>query len=191
MPQIGSLPYINFLTSLLKASFDLATYSKIFSRRIIPTLRLATVLILAGCAVWLGLWGRGGNPKTSSPAPPLPELRGQEAVEHLKQEGLYDSLAEAMAAAKYDADTLPTIDAYQFSNPAQGLRATFTSSGARLVSSKGGRERELSVKLTGYGYGSRTAGLDSGKTIVSRNRIEREYSVKESAIIHNLGPQYS
>jgi len=108
--------------------------------------------------------------------------RGQEAVEHLKQEGLYDALAEAVAAARYNADSTPSGDAYQFSNPAQGLRATFTSSGARFVSSKGRRDRELAIKLIGYGYGSRMTALDSRNIVASRNRIEREYSVKESAI---------
>src|SRR5262249_44429251 len=116
------------------------------------------------------------HPKTIAPVNPLPDLHGQAAVEHLKQEELYASLAEAVTAARYNADPLPSPDAYQFSNPARDLRAMFTSSGARIVSSSGGRERELTFKLIGYGYGSRRTGLDSQNIVARRNRIEHEYS---------------
>ena len=88
---------------------------------------------------------------------------------------------EAAAAARYNADTTPSGDAYQFSNPSQNLRATFKSSGARFVSSKGGRDRELAIKLIGYGYGSRMTGLDSRNIVARLNRIEHAYFVKESA----------
>ena len=152
-----------------------------FLRRGAQLLRLASVLILAGCALWLVLRVPVNHARAVTPANPLPDLRGREAVDHLKQEGLYDTLAEAVAAARYNADTMPSVDAYQFSNPVQGLRATFTSSGARFVSSKGGRYRELATKLIGYGYGSRMTALDSRNIVARRNRIEHEYSVKESA----------
>src|SRR5215510_16273426 len=137
------------------------TCISIFSRRGAHLLRLALLSVLAGCAIWLALRGQVNHPKTVPPANPLPELNGKKAVEHLKQAGLYASLAEAMAAARYNADPLPSPDAYQFANPAQSLRATFTLSGARVVSSQGGRDRELTIKLIGYGYGSRITGLDS------------------------------
>jgi uncharacterized protein (TIGR03437 family) len=138
-------------------------------------------LILAGCALWVGLQVPVNQPRTLAPANPLPDLRGQAVVEHLKQEGLYTSLAEAMAAARYSSNTLPSGDAYQFSNPGQDLRATFTSSVARVVSSNGGRDRELTFKLIGYGYGSRMTGLDSRNIVSRQNRIEHEYA-SQSAI---------
>src|SRR5262245_24595290 len=120
-------------------------YTSFFSHRITKLLRIASVLILAGCALWLGLRVPVNHARTVTPANPLPDLRGQEAVEHLKQEGLYDTLAEALAAARYNADLMPSGDAYQFTNLAQDIRATFTSSGPRFVSSKGGRYRELAI----------------------------------------------
>src|SRR5262249_25568681 len=136
-----------------------------------------------GFSIWLGLRCPVNHPKTLAPSNPLPDLRGQPAVEYLKQEGLYDSLAEAVAAARFNADTLPSPDAYQFSNPGQGLRATFTSSRARIVSSKGGRESELTFKVIGYGYGSWRTELYSQNIVARRNLIEHEYSLqKESAI---------
>src|SRR5262249_39099311 len=157
-----------------------------FSHRITLSLRLISVLVLAGCAIWLGHRVLDNHPKTIAPVNPLPDLQGQAAVEHLKQERLYASLAEAVAAARYNADGLSSPDTYQFSNPTQGLRATFTSSGARVLSSKGGRDRELTIKLIGYGYGSRMTSLDSSNIVARRNRIEREYSVKESANRNSL-----
>jgi hypothetical protein len=111
---------------------------------------------------------------------PLPELRGQAAVEHLKQEGIYASLAEAVKASLYKAEALPSGDAYRFSNPAQGFRATFTPSGARVASSRGGRE--LAIKPIAYGYGRRMTRLDSQKIGARGNRIEHEYAPKTSAI---------
>jgi hypothetical protein len=166
----------------MKASFAMTTYDSIFSRRIIPILRLASVLILAGCAFWFELPVPVHHSKAIATANPLPNLRGTEAVEHLKQEGLYASLAEALAAARYNAEPLPSPHSYKFSNPAHDLRAAFTSSGARVMSSKGGREPELVIKPIGYGYGSRITGLDSQKIVARGNRIEHEYSIRESAI---------
>ncbi|HZF40473.1 MAG TPA: hypothetical protein VE715_16740, partial [Blastocatellia bacterium] len=81
-----------------------------------------------------------------------------------------------MAAAQYDAEALPSGGAYQFSNPAQGLRATCTSSGARVVATKGKRDCEMDIKLIGYGYGSQMVGLESRNIVASRNRIEHKYS---------------
>ena len=143
-------------------------------------LRLASTLILAACASLPSLRSQVNQTKIIAPANSLPDLRGQAAVEHLKQEGLYDSLAEAMAAARYNSDALASGDAYQFSNPSHNLRATFTSSGARVTSSNGGRDRELTIKLIGYGYGSRMTGLYSRNIVAHQNRIEHEYS--QSAI---------
>src|SRR5215813_15054130 len=154
----------------------MTTCVSFFSRRGSLFLLPALLTVLAGCAIWLGLRLPVNHSKTVAPANPLPDLRGKAAVEHLKREGLYDTLAEAVAAARYNANPLPSPDAYQFSNPAQGLRATFTSSGARVVSSPGGRERELTFKLIGYGYGSRMTGLDSQNIVARQNRVEHEYA---------------
>src|SRR5262245_61380067 len=100
----------------MKRSFAMTTCVRFFSRRGAMLLRLALLSVLAGCALWLGLRGQINHQKTVALANPLPELSGQAAVEHLKQEGLYDTLAEVVAAARYNADPLPSPDAYQFSN---------------------------------------------------------------------------
>src|SRR5262245_58624713 len=159
------------------------------SSRLGAFVRLSLASALAACLLWPGTTAPVNQLKTSSTAPPLPELRGRAAVEHLKREGIYASLAEAVKASLYKAEALPSGDAYRFSNPAQGLRATFTPSGARVASSRGGRE--LVIKPIGYGYGRSGYGrsgygrrmtlLDSQKIVARGNRIEHEYALKESA----------
>ncbi len=150
------------------------------SSRLGAVLRLSLASALAACLLWPGTTAPVNQLKTSSTVNPLPELRGQAAVEHLKQEGVYASLAEAVKASLYKAEAQPSGDAYRFSNHAQGLRATFTQSGARVASSRGGRE--LVIKPIGYGYGRKMTRLDSQKIVASGNRIEHEYAPKESAI---------
>src|SRR5262245_42173014 len=164
----------------MKEILAMTTNNSYFSHRITLILRLISVLILAGCALWLGFRVPVSHLKTVAPANHLPNLQGQAAFEYLKQEGLYGSLTDAMAAARYNADPLAP-GAYQFSNPSQGLRATFGSSGARITSSKGGRDRELTFKLIGYGYGSRRTGLDSQNIVARQNRIEHEYSLQKQS----------
>src|SRR5262245_46651298 len=150
------------------------------SSRLGAFVRLSLASALAACLLWPGTTAPVNQLKTSSTAPPLPELRGRAAVEHLKREGIYASLAEAVKASLYKAEALPSGDAYRFSNPAQGLRATFTPSGARVASSRGGRE--LVINPMGYGYGRRMTRLDSQKIVARGNRIEHEYALKEPAI---------
>jgi hypothetical protein len=149
------------------------------SSRLGAIVRLPLASALAACLLWPGTTAPVNKLKTSSTVNPLPELRGQAAVEHLKREGVYASLAEAVKASLYKAEALPSGDAYRFSNPAQGLRATFTPSGARVASSRGGRE--LVIKPIGYGYGRRMTRLDSQKIVARGSRIEHEYALKESA----------
>ena len=96
-------------------------------------LRLSLASALAACLLWPGTTAPVNQLKTSSTVNPLPELRGQAAVEHLKREGVYASLTEAVKASMYKAEALPSGDAYRFSNHAQGFRATFTPSGAQKV----------------------------------------------------------
>src|SRR5262245_19381146 len=133
----------------MKVILAMTKYISYFSHRIPIISRMIPVLILSGCALWLGLRVPVNHPKTVAPSNSLPDLQGQAAIEHLKQEGLYDTLAEAMAATRYNADSLFSPDSYQFSNPAHELRSTFTSSGAHIVSSPGRRDRELTIKLIG------------------------------------------
>src|SRR6185295_11060636 len=44
-------------------------------------------------------------------------LRGEAALTHLKEQGLYSSLGQAVKAARYDAQPLPSGKAFEFFNP--------------------------------------------------------------------------
>src|SRR5215207_7214492 len=46
-------------------------------------------------------------PAHQAPATALPSLQGAAAVEHLKQQGLYASLNEAMTATRYGVKPMP------------------------------------------------------------------------------------
>jgi hypothetical protein len=83
-------------SDLMKRSTAMTISNNFFFRRTARLLRLATVLILAGCALWVGYRVPLNYAKTSAPANPLPDLRGHAVDEHLRQEGLYNSLAEAI-----------------------------------------------------------------------------------------------
>ena len=93
-------------------------------------------------------------------APTFPNLTGEKAIEHLKQEGAYDSLAAALAAARYSANwvanpRLPYLNgAYEADNPAQGFTSYFTPEGVHLVAAGEGTPAWfLEMKLQGIGYG--------------------------------------
>jgi len=77
-----------------------------------------------------------------------------------------------MAAARYVAQPLPSASAYQFSNPANAFRATFTPSETRVASSGGGHDRELVIKLIGCGYGSSLQTAPDGTLGANQNRVE-------------------
>ncbi len=110
-------------------------------------------------------------------APPSPGgllLEGEAAIAHLRREGLYGSLQEAVQAARYGAQTL-SPEGYEFVNRANRFRATFVAgseAGVRVSSDEDGPGQELTMKLTGYGYGSHLVGLTREGTRAQENRVE-------------------
>jgi hypothetical protein len=62
-------------------------------RRISITLTICSLLLVLGLLrLWLPASPAGGS---------LPALQGEAAINHLKEQGLYGSLQEAVAAARY------------------------------------------------------------------------------------------
>src|SRR5262249_16024644 len=106
-----------------------------FFRRITKFLRLTSALILAGCALWMGHRVAVNYAMTGAPANPLPNLRGHAAVEHLKQEGLYNTLAER--ARRYNADTTPSGCHYDDLTDAPGAHGAVARRGGSVVNPKG------------------------------------------------------
>jgi CSLREA domain-containing protein len=152
------------------------------------------LLIALACALlvtfsfWQSRWATALNPALTPSETPAPALQGAAAVEHLKQQGLYSSLNEAMTATRYDVKAVPKeqwIDDganYVVHNPAQQLRATFSAEGPGLQSAtQHGQPWRLGMKLRGAGYGERQIEVGPGTVAAQGNRIEyrREVSTKQ------------
>jgi len=121
-----------------------------------------------------------------SPQAQLPNLRGKEAVDQLKEQGLYSSLQEAMSAARYEAQwanktgVLGMEGAYELKNAANNFRAYVNQNELRVLSLNGELEKswQLSLKLVGLGYGDSLSPVSSGEVTAKANRV----SVHKSTI---------
>ena len=109
----------------------------------------------------------------------MPSLSGEKAVTYMKEQGGYESLGEAVAAARYSANwvTRPRLGylgkAYEADNPAQGFTSYFTPEGVHLVAAGKGMPRwVLEMKLAGIGYGDQLGKVSAGTPVVTNNRVE-------------------
>ncbi|HMZ20039.1 MAG TPA: choice-of-anchor Q domain-containing protein, partial [Blastocatellia bacterium] len=117
-----------------------------------------------------------------------PTLQGAAAIEHLKQQGIYASLGEAMTAARYGIH--PVTDAsglgsgeYVANNAANSLRVNFAASGVELQAATAtGRDWHLEMKLRNAGYGNQQTRIGSGKLAAEGNRIEYTRPLDNSQI---------
>src|SRR5215510_4663462 len=132
-----------------------------------------------------------------------PALRGEAAIQRLKTDGGYATLAAAMTAARYQIYAEPAQasssgqsgqSAYYANNPGQRLRATFASNEVRVNAAsnnasgdKSGKAdgAELQLRLAGYGYGEQLESLTPGALTAHGDRIE----ISKSAIGNQPGPQ--
>ena len=120
---------------------------------LVRQLRLFAVpLTLALCFILLLANGQRLAPSSASPG-----LQGEAAIEHLKAQGLYGSLREAMEAAPYRISEMPE-GSYRGANQAQSLQAEFDPAGLRLKPRQGAKW-ESGMRLRGYGYGDRIVPL--------------------------------
>lgn len=127
----------------------------------------------------------------SSPAVALPALQGEPAVQQLKEQGLYDSLTEAVAAARYklrweDQPGLRGLPpAYHAPNPAQRFAAYFTPTELHLAALPADREAgrdsqapapaewRAAMRFVGYGYGENLLPVEAFAELAALdNRIE-------------------
>lgn len=104
---IESLEIPRWPLSLLPAisyerNFDMRTAKSRAIIRHISVLSLLILLALAAPRCWH--WTKAESATTTEG---LPSLRGEEAITHLKEQGLYASLGEAVKAARYNAQPLP------------------------------------------------------------------------------------
>jgi len=109
----------------------------------------------------------------------MPTLTGGKAIDHLKQQGSYQSLQEAIAAVQYEAKWQPQPQlsgvgaAQELSNRANNLLAYVTAEGLEVTSLAGEKKSwRLGLKLTGLGYGANLSAVSSGAVSATGNRVE-------------------
>jgi FG-GAP repeat len=138
-----------------------------------------------------GSFSASANAVAGNPATSLPGLQGDQAVQQLKQQGLYDSLRDAATAARYELrwEDQPLLGglppAYRAPNPAQRLNAYFTPGEVHLAPLKMSRESEADtqtsessewrarMKLVGYGYGEHLLQVEAFAFLAAqKNRLE-------------------
>ncbi|HYV07857.1 MAG TPA: hypothetical protein VFB82_24915, partial [Blastocatellia bacterium] len=117
----------------------------------------------------------------------MPALHGERAIDHLKEQGAYDSLAEAMVAVNYQANwqPRPQLDnlgaAYEFKNTANNLLAYVNSDGIQVTSLGDAKKSwRLGLQLRAYGYGKTLGEVSSGELRANKNRVE----IQRSAIVN-------
>jgi hypothetical protein len=156
-------------------------------------LLLIICLILAGTFLQGKLKSNTESPSTTQASLQSPSLEGEKAIEHLKQQGLYNSLAEAMSIARYSINPVqqPTklgleAGSYYGSNSVQRYNAFFNSENLQIVPQTPNRDWQVGMRLTGYGYGERLRSVSKAELKAASNRIEYHRTVvddSESAII--------
>ncbi|MCI0488140.1 MAG: hypothetical protein L0229_16250 [Blastocatellia bacterium] len=208
-----------------KRHIEIDHYTRTFQSKGTPTepgmkmavIFLSIALMLAG-ASFLPLTYQKAYSKSTSHNPStliepeetaLPHLQGEEAVEHLRKQGLYSSLQEAMTAARYRvyADDQGKSD-YYADNPALRMGMRFDDGAMRLMvkrpvaQSKAERNKdrrreaplkskpryrvtELSLRLIGAGYGNRILQTAANPEMSAEaNRFTYQHHLENSAISH-------
>ena len=100
----------------------------------------------------------------------MPGLRGEAAITHLRQNGMINSLADAVEASSYEATAEGA--AVTARNGANGLEMNFTSTGLQLKSAMDKDKWVSNWRLRSLGYGDAQAPVPSGKLTATSQRIE-------------------
>ncbi|MEW6210211.1 MAG: HYR domain-containing protein [Acidobacteriota bacterium] len=196
-----------------------------FGRRVISTIAtlvIASLILTARSGSVSGTTGELSDRQASAvgreavtAGGSLPNLQGEDAVEHLKKQGLYSSLAEAMTAARYKvyADERGEVDFYA-DNPAQRMSMKFDDGAMRLTikqplassddkrskdakakALRDGKPRyrrgEASLRLVGAGYGNRLLPTSANPEMRAEgNRFTYHHQLKSnpSPITHHPSP---
>ena len=94
--------------------------------------RFLIVLAALICGYFTLTTGRtAGADSTKNSARPTPDLRGPEAIRHLEQTGLYNSLSAAVTAARYQIEARKE-GGHEAANPKQGYQTVFTREGVEV-----------------------------------------------------------
>ncbi|MBO0797257.1 MAG: FG-GAP repeat protein [Blastocatellia bacterium] len=136
---------------------------------------LGLLLSLGLLRLWLPAATTGG---------PWPALQGEAALNHIKGQGEYGSLQEAVTAARYGFHQYPKgKDDWLANNPAQRLNARLTTGGLDIATEGDeGRGRRLGMKLCSAGYGERQMATKTGRLIADGARAEIHHELPQSQI---------
>jgi hypothetical protein len=129
---------------------------------------IAPLVLLVGLAIWSLCYSR------SIPSIGPSSLRGEAALRLLKEHGSYDSLREAVTAARYNVhEDRERSGVWRGSNEASGLREEFNSEGVQ-VEVRGPAERlyRVALKLRAIGYGNSEVAIGTGSVEGKQNRLE-------------------
>ena len=100
----------------------------------------------------------------------LPALQGESAITHLKENGIYNSLTEAVTAARYQVDSADT--GATANNEANDLQMNFTDSGLQLKSTAKDKNWISNWQLSSFGYGTNQNAVAKGDLQSKGNRVE-------------------
>lgn len=113
----------------------------------------------------------------------LPTLLNEEAIEHLKTAGEYESFAAALTKAKYKVESdADQSEQYQATNHAHDLQAKFTTKGIELSAKNEAKQYASAWRLESVGYGERQVGVEAGSVKAAEQRVEitrREQGITE------------
>ncbi len=163
-----------------------------------PRLRMRLISSLGLLVVAAAIFASPGKARIEqAPAPPMPGLRGVMATEYLKQQGLYNSLGEAVKAARYGVypsspprEGEKRGEAFYADNPRQRWRAGFTPHGLSL---RGGETPdagwEFGMRLRSAGYGERQMAVNEGRLTAKGARIESERTMMVKDRGSKINPQ--
>jgi len=145
-------------------------------------------LMLAIAGVCFQAWR--GAPAQSAPAPAPATLQGEAALQQLKTNGGYASLAAAMTAARYRINAAPAqpgnaVAPFYANNPGQQLRASFAPAEVRVNAAPNKTDAktggaELRLQLVGYGYGDKLTAVAPGALTAQGDRI----TIRKSSILN-------
>ncbi len=147
---------------------------KLASKFILTRYRLFTlVLLLSAVCLLTPRLRQVTHLATQSPNVEAAALHSAAAVEQLKKDGSYSSLAAAMNAARYQLSPGTGRNTWRASNPAQQFAANFSREGMRIAQTESARtDWQFGMELVGYGYGAQVEPVGEGKMAANGNRIE-------------------
>ncbi len=141
---------------------------------------IITTLIFTGIFTILFFAATGQNPAAQAGSETAElnkslNLQGNEAIEHLKKDGSYQSFVEAYTAVRYSFEPSKTNRSdFYAENDAHKFRADFDKTGVKISDYK--NDWKFDWQLKSIGRGTNQTLLETGETVKKGNRIEIEKS---------------